>query len=65
MYAPVNNHNREGGLKILEIGNFINSLKCTWIRRILNTNNNSKWKLIIEQCISTKLLYTTGHDYID
>ena len=55
------------GAIFVRIGNFINSLKCTWIRRILNTNNNSKWKLIIEKCISTKLLYmyTTGHDYID
>ena len=29
----------KGGLKMLDINNFITSLKCTWIKKLTNGNN--------------------------
>ena len=33
-----------GGLKMVEIESYINSLKSKWIKRILDTENTGQWK---------------------
>ena len=33
-----------GGLKMIEIESYINSLKAKWIKRILDNQNNGQWK---------------------
>ena len=38
-----NYHN--GGLRMLDIDLFINSLKSSWIKRLLNNKNNGQWKI--------------------
>ena len=35
----------KGGIKIINVTNCINSLKLTWIRKMVN--EDSKWKLIL------------------
>ena len=35
----------KGGLKMLDIDLFINSLKCSWIKRLFDENNLGQWKL--------------------
>ena len=35
----------EGGLKMIDITTFNKSLKATWIKKYLNTENCSKWKV--------------------
>lgn len=38
-----------GGLKMIDINFYINSLKCTWIKRIYDENNTGQWKNIYEK----------------
>ena len=33
-----------GGLKMIEIESYINSLKAKWIKRILDNENTGQWK---------------------
>ena len=40
----INNY-EYGGLKMLDIEKFMNSLKSSWIKRLLNDKNNGKWKI--------------------
>ena len=37
---------KDGGLKMIDIKTFINSLKASWIKRIYDENNNGMWKNI-------------------
>ena len=36
----------KGGLKMLNLKKFISSLKSSWIKRILDKNNQGQWKNI-------------------
>ena len=36
----------EGGLKMIDITSFHKSLKATWIKKYLDIENRSKWKVI-------------------
>ena len=33
----------QGGLKMINIYNFVKGLKVSWIRRLINMNDNSQW----------------------
>ena len=37
----------EGGLKMIDITSFNKSLKATWIKKYLDTENCSKWKVFL------------------
>ncbi len=39
----------KGGLKVPNVKLFANSLKYIWIKKILDNENKSKWKLLIQQ----------------
>ena len=51
--------NSQGGIKMLDLENYIKGLKSTWIRRIL-FNNNSKWKTLLQNIVDIELLLSTG-----
>ena len=36
---------QNGGLRMLDIYLFINSLKCSWIKRLFENKNKGQWKL--------------------
>ena len=36
----------KGGLKMIDIDNYIKGLKCSWIKRLMN-GNNPKWKQLL------------------
>ena len=35
---------QKGGLKMIDIELFINSIKCSWIKRLFDDSNNGQWK---------------------
>ena len=35
---------QKGGLKMLNIDLFINSIKCSWIKRLFDNTNHGQWK---------------------
>ena len=37
-----------GGLKMMDISSFNNSLKTTWIKKYLDSNNKGKWKIFFD-----------------
>lgn len=52
-----------GGLKMIEINNYIQSLKSSWIRRLINSPN-SKWNILLNKSINTDIVLKTGSDFI-
>ena len=44
----------EGGLRMIDIASFNKALKSTWIKKYLNEENNSAWKIFfhieLEKC---------------
>ena len=48
----------EGGLKMINLNAFINGLKTTWIRRLVQKEN--KWSKIIEQTLDVKKTFLYG-----
>ena len=52
----------EGGLNMVHIQSFIDSLKLTWVRRLFSSN--SKWQAIIKTYIDLDRLANCGTDYI-
>ena len=42
------NKYENGGLKMVDLSSFNNSLKTTWIRKYLDTSNHGKWKEFVE-----------------
>ena len=51
---------QNGGLKMLDIDLFINSLKCSWLKRLFDNNNHGQWKNFYLQKINKyggKLLF--------
>lgn len=53
----------DGGLKMIEINNYIQSLKSSWIRRLINSPN-SKWNILLNKSINTDIVLKTGPDFI-
>ena len=39
---------QNGGLKMLDIDLFINSLKCSWIKRLFDNKNQGQWKIFYQ-----------------
>ena len=52
----------EGGLKMVNIRNFIKSLKLAWVRRLLFEDKS--WKNIILQYIDLEKMFTCGPEYV-
>ena len=53
----------EGGLQMINLTAFVNSLKLTWLRRLLR--DNGTWKLLVENKIDLNKLITCGQNYCD
>ena len=53
----------DGGLKMVNVKNFIYALKTTWIRRL--SLNNSKWQNLFNCSVSTEKLFGCGTAYVD
>ena len=59
----ITQHYEKGGLKIINIDNYIKGLKCSWIKRLMN-GNNPKWKQLLGyQNKNDKILFH-GSEYI-
>lgn len=41
----INNDNPDGGLKMIDIDSFSKSPRATWIKKYLDEENKSKWKV--------------------
>ena len=41
----------DGGLKMIDLFSFNKSLKSTWVKKYLDTNNNGKWKLFLDDAL--------------
>ena len=41
----------DGDLKMIDLFSFNKSLKSTWIKKYLDTNNNGKWKLFLDDVL--------------
>ena len=55
---------QNGGLKMINLDNYIKGLKSTWIRRLL-TDNNAAWKKLVSNLFNSEKLIKTGSGYID
>ena len=55
---------KEGGLKMIDIRNFIKSLKITWVRRLFNTPDNLWVKLFNGLYFNPENLITKGSNWI-
>ena len=55
---------QHGGLKMIEIHNFIKGLKVTWIRRLMKTENSPWFTLFENQICTVKRLQTFGKLWI-
>ena len=42
---------KNGGIKMIDINYFLNSIKASWIKRYINKENKGAWKFFIEQKI--------------
>ena len=51
----------QGGLKMINVEAFLNSLKTTWIRRLIT--NNHKWTKLISLYINSEIFYSCGSEY--
>ena len=45
--STLKNNYENGGLKMTDIECFINSLKLTWVKKLLDPRNTSSWKLLL------------------
>ena len=52
----------EGGLKMVDIRFFVDSLKLSWIKRLYRTT--AKWQIICETYADIHMLSTCGNEYI-
>ena len=59
---------RNGGLKMINLEMFVKALKCTWIRRLISSDNNQWATLFESQCCSIKTICDFGphgsHDLV-
>ena len=53
----------EGGLKMINLKAFMNSMKITWLRRIVLTD--SPWQSVIKHTINFNEIFSFGTNYID
>ena len=53
-----------GGVEMIDIEKYISGLKTTWIRRIL-TNDQSKWKLLLNTLVPLSDIISFGPQYLD
>ena len=53
----------EGGLKMINLKAFMNSMKITWLRRIIVTD--SPWQSVIRNTINFNEIFSFGTNYID
>ena len=49
---------------MIDMEKYISGLKTTWIRRIL-TNDQSKWKLLLNTLVPLSDILSFGHQYLD
>ena len=54
----------KGGIKMIDLRSYIESLKTTWIRRIIK-GNNSKWKLLTNEIFEVDKLLNFGPGIIE
>ena len=47
---------KAGGLKLVDFATKNESLKCTWIKKALSTENENIWKTIADELLPTKLI---------
>ncbi len=40
-----------GGIKLTDIGSFLNAIKCSWVKRYIDNTNTSKWKLFYQKIL--------------
>ena len=40
------NEYKDGDMKLTDVNMFLNSLKCGWVKRMLNTESNGCWKIV-------------------
>lgn len=52
----------EGGLKMINLNAFVDALKITWVRRLIQWDNN--WQVFIKHTISVEKLLSCGSEYI-
>ena len=50
-----------GGLKMIDISNFIIALKCTWMKKVFNSE--CKWLNILHSMLDKERLYNLGSNY--
>ena len=54
-----------GGLKMIDLKSFMISLKATWLRRLINLDNNDKFTNMVESaCPTIKHIHKYSTDYI-
>ena len=54
----------KGGIKMIDLRSYIESLKTTWIRRIIK-GNDSKWKLLTNEIFEVDKLLNVGPGIIE
>ena len=54
----------KGGIKMIDLRSYIESLKTTWIRRIIK-GNDSKWKLLTNEIFEVDKLFNVGPGIIE
>ena len=55
---------QNGGLKMINLDNYIKGLKSTWIRRLL-IDNNAEWQKLVSYLFNSEKLIKTRSGYID
>ena len=58
----------KGGLKMINIGQFIKALKCTWIRRLVNSTKSSSWISVFQTTYGQNAqtyFFELGDDYLN
>ena len=53
----------EGGLNMINLKAFVNSMKLTWLRRVILSD--SPWQSIVDNKINFQELFSLGRSYID
>jgi len=46
------NEYKDGGMKLTNVNMFLNSSKCGWVKRMLNTESNGCWKIVYNHILN-------------
>ena len=46
------NEYKDGGMKLTDVNMFLNSLKCGWVKQMLNTESNGCWKIVYKHILN-------------